>query len=68
MNANSPADWQLIRRTIARLAATEPRLSEIRGAAWFGSWESIESFIDENSLHDADPETIALEYVEADDQ
>ena len=42
MNPNSPADWQLIRRTIFRLAAAEPRLSEIRDAEWFGSWESIE--------------------------
>ena len=65
MDPNSPADWQLIRRTIVRLAATEPRLSEIRDAEWFGSWESIEGFIDANYLHSADPETIALEYVEA---
>lgn len=65
MNFNSPADWQTIQRTILNLAATEPSLREIRGAAWFGSFESIESFIDENYLHQASPEEIALEYVEA---
>ena len=64
MDVNSPADWQTIQRTIVRLAATEPRLGEIRGAAWFGSWESIEGFIDDHRLHDADPEAIAIEYVE----
>ncbi len=64
MDVNSPADWKLVRRTILRLAATEPRLREVRGAAWFGSFESIEGFIDDHRLHDADPEAIALEYVE----
>lgn len=67
MDANSPADWQLIQRTISRLAATEPGLREIRSEKWFGSWESIEGFIDAEGLHDADPEVIALAYTEADE-
>ena len=66
MNVNSPADWQLVQRTIVRLAATEPRLREIRGAKWFGSFNSIEALIDSENLYSADPETIALAYVEAD--